>query len=158
HLRPPGTTATRLAETRRPPCHAARPLCGLLALLSDRGVPTAVLCFTHGEASTLHGTPGDLHTVRAGELFCAAGELGVDRVGLSGHPDGSLTDNPVSRLAAEVTRLVDERRPTHLPVFDTGVSLDTVTINRPRMPRCSPPAELVSRYWAGRCRDRWRIG
>ncbi|MFC8513932.1 PIG-L deacetylase family protein [Streptomyces sp. NPDC057257] len=89
-------------------------------MLSDRGGPTAVLCFTHGEASTLHGTPGDLHTVRASELFCAAGELGVDRVGLTGHPDGSLTDIPVSRLAAEVTRLVDERRPTHLPVFDTG--------------------------------------
>lgn len=30
---------------------------GLLALLSDGGVPTTVLCFTHGGASTLHGTP-----------------------------------------------------------------------------------------------------
>ncbi len=31
---------------------------GLLALLSGGGVPTTVLCFTHGEASTLHGRPG----------------------------------------------------------------------------------------------------
>jgi LmbE family N-acetylglucosaminyl deacetylase len=38
---------------------------GLLALLSDAGVPAAVLCFTHSEVSTLHGRPGDLRTVRA---------------------------------------------------------------------------------------------
>jgi LmbE family N-acetylglucosaminyl deacetylase len=37
---------------------------GLLALLSDSGVPAAVLCFTHGEASTLHGGPGDPRSAR----------------------------------------------------------------------------------------------
>ncbi|MFJ9122425.1 PIG-L deacetylase family protein [Streptomyces sp. NPDC102394] len=93
---------------------------GLLALLSGSGVPTAVLCFTHGEASTLHGRPGDLHALRADELACAARELGVERVELSGYPDGVLDGVPVSRLAAEVTRLIDEQRPTHLLVFDTG--------------------------------------
>ncbi|MEU9276265.1 PIG-L deacetylase family protein, partial [Streptomyces sp. NPDC048342] len=93
---------------------------GLLALLAESGVPTAVLCFTHGESSTLHGRPGDLHTVRADELACAARELGVEGVELTGHPDGALDGIPVPRLAAEVTRLIGERRPTHLLVFDTG--------------------------------------
>ncbi|MHC3474829.1 PIG-L family deacetylase [Streptomyces sp. 7R007] len=93
---------------------------GLLALLSGSGVPTAVLCFTHGESSTLHGRPGDLRTVRADELACAARELGVERVELAGHPDGALDGIPVPRLAAEVIRLIGEQRPTHLLVFDTG--------------------------------------
>lgn len=93
---------------------------GLLALLSASGVPTAVLCFTHGEMSTLHGRPGDLHIVRASELACATRELGVERVELAGHPDGSLDGVPVSRLAAEVTRVMGEHRPTHLLVFDLG--------------------------------------
>ncbi|MFJ9539745.1 PIG-L deacetylase family protein [Streptomyces sp. NPDC101225] len=93
---------------------------GLLALLSDSGVPAAVLCLTHGEASTLHGRPGDLHAVRADELARAARELGVTRVELAGHPDGGLTGIPPHRLAAEVTRLLDEQRPSHLLVFDEG--------------------------------------
>ncbi|WP_219933843.1 PIG-L deacetylase family protein [Streptomyces sp. Act143] len=93
---------------------------GLLALLSGSGVPTAVLCFTHGEASTLHGRPGDLHALRADELACAARELGVERVELSGHPDGGLDRIPPHRLAGEVARLIDEQRPSHLLVFDLG--------------------------------------
>ncbi|MFD1662349.1 PIG-L deacetylase family protein [Streptomyces caeni] len=92
----------------------------LLDLLSGGGVPTTVLCFTHGEASTLHGRPGDLHTVRADELACAARELGVGRVELTDHPDGALVRLSLLGLAAEVTRLIDEQRPSHLLVFDTG--------------------------------------
>ncbi|WP_405905357.1 MULTISPECIES: PIG-L deacetylase family protein [unclassified Streptomyces] len=93
---------------------------GLPALLSDGGVPTTVLCFTHGEASTLYGRPGDLHNVRAGELACAARELGVERVELAGHPDGGLTDVSRHRLASETARLIGELRPSHLLVFDAG--------------------------------------
>ncbi|MGX1908396.1 PIG-L deacetylase family protein [Streptomyces phaeochromogenes] len=111
---------------RRVPAVVAHPddesfgLGGLLGLLSDGGVPTTVLCFTHGEASTLHGSPGDLHTVREGELACAARELGVQRVELAGHPDGGLGDIPSYRLTAQVTRLIGEERLSHLLVFDTG--------------------------------------
>ncbi|MGQ4383510.1 PIG-L family deacetylase [Streptomyces sp. SAS_270] len=131
---------------------------GLLALLSDSGVPTAVLCFTHGEASTLHGRPGDLRTVRVAELACAARELGVERVELTGHPDGALDDMPLLLLAAEVTRLIDEQRPTHLLVFDTGASPGTGTINGPPAPRCSPPTGRASPSWGGPCRGTWRNG
>ncbi|MCX4853501.1 hypothetical protein [Streptomyces canus] len=56
---------------RRVPAVVAHPddesfgLGGPPALLSDGGVPTAVLGI-HGEASSLRGRPGDLHTVRRG--------------------------------------------------------------------------------------------
>jgi N-acetylglucosamine malate deacetylase 2 len=88
---------------RRVPAVVAHPddesfgLGGLLALFNERAVPTGVLCFTHGEASTLHGRPGDLHALRADELACAAGELGVERVELTGHPDGGLDGIPAHR-------------------------------------------------------------
>ena len=55
---------------------------GLGAIL-DRFVTTgaraSVLCFTHGEASTLHGVVGDLREIRTTELAEAAGRtLGLD--------------------------------------------------------------------------------
>jgi len=123
---PPSTGAGLPGDLRRVLAVVAHPddesfgLGGLLALLSARGVPTAVLCFTHGEASTLHGSPGDLRTVRADELACAARELGVERVELAAHPDGGLAEVPLCRLVARVCRLIAERRPSHLLVFDTG--------------------------------------
>jgi LmbE family N-acetylglucosaminyl deacetylase len=92
---------------------------GLLALLFARGVPTTVLCLTHGEASTLHAGPGELRTLRADELACAARELGVERVELAAYPDGALAAVPLCRLAARVGRLITERRSSHLLVFDT---------------------------------------
>jgi len=119
----------------------------LPALLSDDGVPTTVLCFTHGEASTLHGRPGDLHTVRAGELARAAREPGVQRVELAGHPDGGLGDIPSYRLTAHVTRLIGEERPSHVFVSDTVGVTGTGTINEPPRPHCRPHARPP-----GRCR------
>ncbi|WP_427164613.1 PIG-L deacetylase family protein [Streptomyces sp. C1-1] len=121
-----GTVAGLPDEVRRVLAVVAHPddesfgLGGLLALLTGGGVPAAVLCFTHGEASTLHGRPGDLHTLRADELACAARELGVERVELADHADGALVDIPLPRLAAEVARLIGEQRPSHLLVFDMG--------------------------------------
>ena len=49
-----------------------------------------VLCLTHGEASTLHGAPGDLASLRGAELAAAAEVLGVTRDMLKDHPDGDL--------------------------------------------------------------------
>lgn len=92
----------------------------LLDRVAGCGVATAVLCFTHGEASTLHGRPGDLRRVRARELQVAAGILGVARVELLDYPDGRLDDVPVPELAGHVGRLIEQWRPTHLLVFDEG--------------------------------------
>ncbi len=94
---------------------------GLGAVLSElavRGARTSLICFTHGEASTLHGTPGDLSVVRSKELTSAGAELGLSRVELSDHPDGRLDTVPVDLLTGHVLRVIGEEHPSHLLVFD----------------------------------------
>jgi LmbE family N-acetylglucosaminyl deacetylase len=87
------------------------------------GIDASVLCFTQGEASTLHGRAGDLSSIRAAELRAAAATLGLDRVGLLDYPDGHLGEIPVGELATHVQAMIDEVRPSHLLVFDdTGVT------------------------------------
>jgi N-acetylglucosamine malate deacetylase 2 len=46
-------------------------------VLAASGAAISVLCFTHGEATTVHAVPGRLHQVRARELTAAADILGV---------------------------------------------------------------------------------
>ena len=92
----------------------------LISSMSERGVSVAVLCFTHGEASTLGDEPGDLAVIRAGELRKAATVLGVGRVELLDYPDGGLSAVEVGELSAHVTALIGEWRPSHLLVFDAG--------------------------------------
>lgn len=78
-----------------------------------------MLCFTHGEASTLHGdVPGDLARVRAAELAAAADILGVRRTRLLSYPDGALADIAGDELADRVREVAAEVRPSHLLVFD----------------------------------------
>lgn len=94
---------------------------GLGAVLSElavRGARTSLICFTHGEASTLHGTPGDLSVVRSEELKAAGAELGLSRIELYDHPDGRLATVPVDELTGHVLRVIGEEHPSHLLVFD----------------------------------------
>ena len=93
---------------------------GVLERLAAGGAATAVLCFTHGEASTLHGLDGDLGTVRPAEFAAATRVLGIERSQLLAYPDGALGEVPVAVLAGHVTRLAQQVRPTHLLAFDTG--------------------------------------
>ena len=65
----------------------------ILATLSESGVGSSVLCFTHGEASTLGSPVGDLGDRRADELRAAA-ILGVAGADLLDYPDGSLAEIP----------------------------------------------------------------
>jgi N-acetylglucosamine malate deacetylase 2 len=53
-----------------------------------------LICFTHGEASTLHGRPGRLFTLRAHEVQAAGAELRLSRVELHRYPDGQLDTVP----------------------------------------------------------------
>ena len=76
----------------------------VLAALSEQGARVRLLCFTHGEASTLGDTDRPLGEVRTEELEAAANTLGVMAVTLHGYPDGHLFD--VAR--EELTALVDE--------------------------------------------------
>lgn len=98
---------------------------GLGAVLSafDAGARVSVLCFTHGEASSLHGVEGDLRSVREAELRAAAKELGVHDVRLLGYPDGGLSAVPVETLVAEVVAAAVPGSAEGLLVFDpSGVT------------------------------------
>ncbi len=69
------------------------------------GGQVTVLCFTHGEASTLHGLEGDLDLVRPTELAAAAELLGVQRIdsnGVTGHPDHVRATGAAVAAAAEL--------------------------------------------------------
>src|SRR5690606_1154111 len=91
----------------------------VLDRLGGLGARTAVLCFTAGEASTLHAVPGRLPAIRERELRDAATVLGLDRVELLHYPDGGLSEVPLDELAGHVRPLVVAQRPSHLLVFDT---------------------------------------
>jgi LmbE family N-acetylglucosaminyl deacetylase len=69
----------------------------LLANLASEGREVRVLCFTHGEASTIGATDG-LGDIRGRELFDAAQVLGVAHVTLLDLPDGSLDALPDAEL------------------------------------------------------------
>jgi LmbE family N-acetylglucosaminyl deacetylase len=92
----------------------------LIDAFTGAGAEVEVLCLTHGEASTLHGTPGDLASLRDDELAAAADVLGVTRAILKNHPDGHLSDLPVAMLAAEVVAAADSAGVGGMLVFDTA--------------------------------------
>lgn len=92
----------------------------LLDAFARSGTGVEVLCLTHGEASTLHGSPGDLASLRGVELAAAAEVLGVARAILKDHPDGYLRDLPVRMLAAEVVAAAESCRADGLLVFDSA--------------------------------------
>jgi len=90
----------------------------LLDAFARSGAGVEVLCLTHGEASTLHGAPGDLASLRGVELAAAAEVLGVTRAILKDHPDGDLGDLPAGLLAAEVVAVAESCGADGLLVFD----------------------------------------
>ncbi len=95
----------------------------VLSAFADAGATVSVLCFTHGEASTLHGVEGDLADLRADELAAAAKALGLQGVTLLAHPDGGLADVPVDQLLPEVLRAARHVEADGLIGFDlTGVT------------------------------------
>lgn len=90
---------------------------------ADAGALVHVLCFTHGEASTLNHNAAELHQERAAELRRAADELGLAGVTLLGYPDGHLAEAPAAELSAHVTRLAGRLNADGLLAFDeTGVT------------------------------------
>jgi LmbE family N-acetylglucosaminyl deacetylase len=92
----------------------------VLAGFADAGAAVAVLCYTHGESSTLHSGQGDLASVRSAELADAAAVLGVDPVQLADYPDGALTGVDLGDLSAHVIDLAGKVGADGLMVFDTS--------------------------------------
>lgn len=96
---------------------------GLGAILSDaasRGVSVSVICFTHGEASTLSNESGPLGQIRKAEFTAAASVLGIRQTAILDYPDGSLFDTPLEDLAGEVATVVKETGAQALLAFDLG--------------------------------------
>jgi len=91
-----------------------------LAAFAVRGTPTAVLCLTHGAASALGTSRGDLHQIRAAELASAAAELGVGDVELLDYPDGALAHESAERLSGHVQQAAARANASLLLVFDEG--------------------------------------
>jgi LmbE family N-acetylglucosaminyl deacetylase len=95
----------------------------LIARLAEAGTAVHVLCYTHGEASTLNQMRADLRRAREEELRQAAGELGVASVTLLDYPDGALAGVSPAELAAAVTEMAARRQAAGLLVFDdTGIT------------------------------------
>lgn len=87
------------------------------------GAAVHVLCFTHGEASTLNENHAELSQARDAELRQAAAELGAATVTLLDYPDGHLADIAPDELSAQVTWLAAQIGAEGLLVFDdTGVT------------------------------------
>lgn len=73
----------------------------VITTLVEAGTRVRLVCFTHGESSTL-GAGDDLAARRDGELACAAEVLGIEQVAVHAYPDGTLSQTPVGRLADEI--------------------------------------------------------
>ena len=82
------------------------------------GSAVHILCYTHGEASTLNQTSADLQRAREAGLREASAELGAATVTLLDYPDGQLTSVAPTELAAHVTQLAARHHPDGVLVFD----------------------------------------
>ena len=92
----------------------------VLDFFAQAGARTAVLCLTHGEASTLREPIDDLAAIRGQEFALAARRLGVGRTWLCDYPDGTLSQWCTGRLTGEVLDAVRAVAAEGLLVFDPG--------------------------------------
>jgi len=131
HTRPaagtePSRPGSSLPEWRRPLAVVAHPddesfgLGALLASFAEAGARPSVLCFSLGEASTLHDVPGDLRALRAQELRAAAEALDITAVEVLDHPDGHLSDLAPAVLVEAIERAARRERSDGILAFDVG--------------------------------------
>lgn len=90
----------------------------VLSALVAQGVHTSILCFTHGERSTLGTDCADLAILRRAELSAAASALGIDAITLLTYPDGQLAEIPTDQLVDHVLQRAADA--DALLVFDIG--------------------------------------
>jgi N-acetylglucosamine malate deacetylase 2 len=95
----------------------------VIDLMTQAGTSAHIVCYTHGEASTLNETGTSLHGTRCRELELASTQLRVATVDLLDYGDGRLAGVPRTELAGHVTRAVSRYHCAGLLVFDeTGVT------------------------------------
>jgi LmbE family N-acetylglucosaminyl deacetylase len=88
----------------------------------DAGSRVNILCFTQGEASTLHDidSEDDLARRRVRELEAAADCLGIGHTALLAYPDGALASAPLEDLARRTRDAATDVDADLLLVFDEG--------------------------------------
>jgi LmbE family N-acetylglucosaminyl deacetylase len=95
----------------------------IVSLMTATGAAAHILCYTHGEASTLNENDTDLDRGREAELQQASTELAAATVTLLDYPDGGLAAIPPPELAAHAVGLAARHRPDGVLVFDdTGIT------------------------------------
>ena len=91
--------------------------------LAAGGTSVHILCYTHGEASTINETRADLRRAREQELIQASAELGAASVTLLDYPDGRLAEIAPDELAAHAAAAAALGKAGGLLVFDdTGIT------------------------------------
>ena len=118
-----------LPAWRRPLVVVAHPddetfgLGAIISQMAAAGARPHILCYTHGEASTLNENHTDLLRQRELELRRAGAALGAADVTLLGYRDGGLAGEPLAELAAHVTALAGRHHADGLLAFDdTGIT------------------------------------
>jgi LmbE family N-acetylglucosaminyl deacetylase len=91
---------------------------GVILALAARGMSLSILCFTHGEQSTLGADCADLATLRRAELMAASRALGIARVSLLAYADGGLEKVVMDELTAHI--LAHAEDVDAFLVFDEG--------------------------------------
>lgn len=95
----------------------------LVDALATAGTQVHILCYTHGEASTLNETGSYLYRAREAEFRAAGAELGAASVTLLDYPDGGLDRIAQDELAAHAASALTRYEASGLLVFDeTGVT------------------------------------
>jgi N-acetylglucosamine malate deacetylase 2 len=134
--RPPGTPASPgrvlsplLPAWQRPLAVIAHPddetfgLGAIISHMAAAGARVHILCYTHGEASTLNENRTDLLRQREHELRQASAALGVAGITLLEYGDGHLAAQPPTELADRVTAVAAQEHPDGLLAFDdTGIT------------------------------------
>jgi LmbE family N-acetylglucosaminyl deacetylase len=103
---------------------------GSLRLYRDRGVETAVLCLTPGQAATHRGpatSDAELVAIRRKEFLASCQILGVNRGVVLDYADGQLHRLDVYSVVCEITRQMREFRPQVVLTYasDGGVTAHT---------------------------------
>jgi LmbE family N-acetylglucosaminyl deacetylase len=93
---------------------------GSLSVYADRGVETAVICLTPGQAATHRGgaqSDHELATMRRKEFAASCSILQISRAAILDYPDGKLYRQDFYRVVSDLTLQIRKFRPHVLLTF-----------------------------------------
>jgi LmbE family N-acetylglucosaminyl deacetylase len=97
---------------------------GILRAYSDRGIKTALICATRGEAGEINdpslATSETLGAVREEELRAACAMMGVADLTFLGYVDGTLAAAPREEAVGKIVHEIRRLRPQVIATFDAN--------------------------------------